>query len=81
VAERIVQCAKLKQDLPGLPAPPFAGALGQRIYENVSEQAWKLWQAESVIIMNHYGLSLVDPEARRFLMRAMEMFLFAEDAP
>ncbi len=81
MADRLVKCARLKQDLPGLPAPPFPGELGQRIYDNVSAEAWKLWQGESVIVMNHYGLSLVDPEARRFLMRAMEAFLFGEEVP
>lgn len=71
-----VDCARLGRRLPGLSKPPFSGALGQRIYEQVSAEAWKQWEAEAVIVMNHHGLSLADPAARRFLMKQMEEFLF-----
>ena len=37
---RTVKCAKLGETLPGLPYKPFNDALGQRIYDNVSAQAW-----------------------------------------
>ena len=32
----MVFCVKLKRELPGLDAPPWPGALGQRIYEHIS---------------------------------------------
>src|SRR5262249_55586070 len=38
---RMVKCAKLGETLPGLPYKPFNDALGQRIYESVSAEAWK----------------------------------------
>src|SRR5437867_9651565 len=41
---RMVQCVKFQKELPGLDAPPWPGELGQRIYEGVSAQAWKLWE-------------------------------------
>jgi len=77
---RMVQCVKLGQELPGLERPPYPGELGQRIYENVSEQAWQMWMQHSVILINHYGLSLVDPQAREFLQQQMEEFFFGEGA-
>ena len=80
MAQRTVQCAKLGQELPGLDAPPFPGALGQRIFENVSEQGWKLWEGQATILMNHHGLSMADPEARKFLLKQMEEFFFGEGA-
>jgi Fe-S cluster biosynthesis and repair protein YggX len=40
---RMVKCVKLGRELPGLDAPPFPGKLGERIYEEVSQQAWNLW--------------------------------------
>jgi len=78
--QRLVQCAKIGRELPGLDKPPFKGALGQRIYDQVSKQAWELWEKQSVIVMNHYGISLADPEGRKFLLQQMEDFFFGEGA-
>ena len=77
---RMVNCAKLGRELPGLNRPPFGGALGQRIYENISQQAWLLWQDQSTLLINHYGLNLRDPAAQKFLMEQMEQFFFGEGA-
>ncbi|PYX86943.1 MAG: oxidative damage protection protein, partial [Acidobacteria bacterium] len=41
--QRIVHCVKLNKDLPGLDEPPFDGDLGQRIYNQVSAEAWHGW--------------------------------------
>ncbi len=41
---RTVFCAKLQKDLPGLDEAPWPGELGKRIYDNVSAQAWKMWE-------------------------------------
>jgi Fe-S cluster biosynthesis and repair protein YggX len=75
---RMVQCAKLGRELPGLERPPMPGELGQRIYDNISQQAWDMWQEQSRLIINHYGLNLADPEARQLLRQQMEEFLFGE---
>lgn len=77
---RMVQCVKLGRELPGLDAPPFSGALGQRIYDHVSQQAWNLWPPQATLIINHYGLSLMDPAAQKMLMEQMEQFFFGENA-
>lgn len=77
---RMVNCVKLGRELPGLNRPPFGGAFGQRIYENVSQQAWMLWQDQSTLLINHYGLNLRDPAAQKFLMEQMEQFFFGEGA-
>src|SRR5436305_15284413 len=77
---RMVMCVKLGRELPGLEKPPFPGALGQRIYENVSQEGWELWPQQQTLIINHYGLSLADPEARALLRKQMEEFFFGEGA-
>ena len=59
---------------------PFPANLGDRIYENVSQQGWELWIEHQVLIINHYGLVLADPRARQFLMEQLEEFFFGEDA-
>ena len=38
-----VNCIKLNREAEGLPAPPYPGDLGKRIYENVSKEAWQMW--------------------------------------
>ena len=77
---RMVKCVKLGRELPGLDKPPFPGELGQRIYENVSKEAYDMWPAQSTLIINHYGLNMADPEARKLLREQMEEFFFGEQA-
>lgn len=78
--EHIVHCVKLGRDLPGLDRNPVPGELGQRIYDNVSKEAWEMWQDHSRLLINHYGLNLADPDAREFLRQQMEEFFFGENA-
>jgi Fe-S cluster biosynthesis and repair protein YggX len=77
---RMVQCVKLGRELPGLDAPPTGGELGQRIYENVSAEAWELWKQHAVLLTNHYGLNMADPDTRKALRQEMEEFFFGENA-
>ena len=76
---RMVQCVKLGRELPGLERPPYPGELGQRIFEHVSQMAWDMWRRQSVVLINHYGLVLADPEAKAFLREQMEQFLFSDE--
>ena len=76
----MVMCAKLGRELPGLNRPPFGGELGKRVFENISQQAWALWQDQSTLLINHYGLNLRDPAAQKFLMQQMEQFFFGDGA-
>ena len=73
---RMVHCVKLGRELEGLEKPPFPGELGQRIYDNVSQEAWRQWQSQLTIMINHYGLNLLDPATREMLDQQMEEFFF-----
>lgn len=75
---RIVHCVKLKQPLTGLDSPPWPGELGQRIYENVSADAWKLWEDRMKMILNEYRLMPWQKEAQDLVARHMEDFFFGE---
>jgi Fe-S cluster biosynthesis and repair protein YggX len=77
-AGRTVFCAKLKQELPGLDAPPWPGALGQRIYEHISREAWELWEERMKMILNEYRLLPFQKEAQQLIATQMEDFLFGE---
>jgi Fe-S cluster biosynthesis and repair protein YggX len=74
----MVYCLKLKKELPGLQRPPYPGALGQKIFENISQEAWNLWIAHQTMLINEYRLSLIDPKAREFLKKETENFLFGD---
>ncbi len=75
---RTVLCAKLGQELPGLEKPPFPGPLGLRIFNEVSQVAWEQWREHQTILINHYALNPVDPDARKMLRQEMEKFFFSE---
>lgn len=77
---RMVMCAKLGRELPGLEAPPFPGELGLRIYENISAEGYRLWGQHATIMINHYGLHPADPDTRKLLRKEMEDFFFGENA-
>lgn len=74
----MVYCLKLKKELPGLQRPPYPGALGQKIFENISQEAWNMWIAHQTMLINEYRLSLIDPKAREFLKKETENFLFGD---
>ena len=75
---RQVLCRKYGKRLPGLPAPPLPGSMGQDIFENVSAQAWAEWQAVQTMLINERHLNLIEPEARKFLADQMRRFLANE---
>ncbi|MBX3695419.1 MAG: oxidative damage protection protein [Steroidobacteraceae bacterium] len=75
---RTVHCVLLKKEAPGLDRPPYPGPLGQRIFENVSKEAWGRWVGHQTMLINEYRLTPVDPKARKFLEQEMEKFLFGE---
>jgi Fe-S cluster biosynthesis and repair protein YggX len=77
---RTVFCAKLKKDLPGLDEAPWPGELGKRIFENISAQAWKMWEDRMKMILNEYRLMPWQKEAQELMARQMEEFFFGESS-
>jgi Fe-S cluster biosynthesis and repair protein YggX len=66
----------LKREAPGLDRVPYPGALGQRIFNEVSKEAWAGWVRHQTMLLNEYRLTPVDPKARKFLEAEMEKYLF-----
>jgi Fe-S cluster biosynthesis and repair protein YggX len=73
---RTVQCVLLKREAPGLDRAPYPGPLGQRIFEQVSKEAWAGWVRHQTMLLNEYRLTPIDPKARKFLEAEMEKYLF-----
>jgi Fe-S cluster biosynthesis and repair protein YggX len=74
----MVKCAKLGQELPGMVYKPFNNDLGQRIYDNISQEAWKQWVEASKMIVNEYRLDLTSPQGQKLLLEQAEKFFFGE---
>ena len=65
-------------DADGLDVAPYPGELGQRIYDNVSKEAWGRWLTHQTMLINEYRLTPIEPQARKFLEDEMEKFFFGE---
>jgi Fe-S cluster biosynthesis and repair protein YggX len=77
---RLVKCVKLQRELPAMPYKPFDDELGQRIYDSVSLEAWKMWLEHSKMIVNEYRLDLTSKKAHEILREQCEQFFFGEGA-
>ncbi len=75
---RIVHCRKLNQDAEGMLKPPFPGAFGERIYNEVSKEAWNLWLSHQTMLINEYRLNLMEAKSREFLKEEMQQYFFGE---
>lgn len=73
---RMVQCVKLGEEAEGLAMQPYPGALGKRIFEGVSKEAWQMWLKHQTMLINENRLSPLDPKARQFLEGEMEKYFF-----
>ena len=76
---RIIQCAKLGKEAEGIAFAPYPGELGQKIFDNISQEAWQMWLNHQTMLINERQLSLIDPEARSYLEGEMDKFLFGGD--
>ena len=77
---RMVQCVKLGREAEGLERPPYPGPLGQRIFEQVSKEAWQAWIRHQTMLVNENRLSLADLQARKYLAAQMENYFFGGGA-
>jgi len=73
-----IKCKKLGIEAEGFDEPPYPGEIGQKIMREISKQAWALWQDHQTMLINEYRLNLADREARAFLAKEMDKFLFGE---
>lgn len=73
---RTVFCQRLQQEAEGLDFQLYPGELGERIFQNISKQAWADWQKKQTMLINEKRLNMMDPDARAFLEKEMEAYLF-----
>lgn len=75
---RTIKCVMLGEDAEGLDYAPYPGDLGQRIFDNVSKEAWQKWLDHQKMLINENRLTPFEPDARKFLETEMEKFFFGE---
>ncbi len=93
MAPHMVHCVKLHKDAPGIDADDLHGQIAlemvesiggeelrQRVYENVSWEAWELWKGRLTMLLNEYRLNMTDPQTDDFIRQQMEDFFFSQEA-
>jgi Fe-S cluster biosynthesis and repair protein YggX len=75
---RTVHCVKLGVESEGLEKAPFKGELGQRVFDQVSKQAWKMWLEHSKMLINEYRLDLVSEAGQKIWMAELDKYFFGE---
>jgi Fe-S cluster biosynthesis and repair protein YggX len=73
-----VFCVKLKKDLPGLDEPPFDNDLGRKVYDNVSQEAWRMWTEHCKMLLNEYRLNPARREDQEVIVKQLDQFFFGE---
>lgn len=75
---RTIHCVKLDKQAEGLDKSPWPGELGDRIYNNISKEAWQEWLGQQTILINENNLSPINPEHKARLKAEMEKWLFGD---
>lgn len=75
---KMVFCQRYQKELPGLSQAPLPGPFGQKILEQISEQAWKDWLEEQTKIINELNLKVFEPQAQETLKEKAHAFLFEQ---
>jgi Fe-S cluster biosynthesis and repair protein YggX len=73
---RNVNCVYLNKEAAGLDFQLYPGDLGKRIFDNISKEAWGLWQQKQTMLINEKKLNMMNLEDRQFLEQQMINFLF-----
>jgi len=73
---RTVNCVYLNKEADGLDFQLYPGDLGKRIFDNISKEAWGLWQKKQTMLINEKKLNMMNVDDRKFLEEQMISFLF-----
>jgi Fe-S cluster biosynthesis and repair protein YggX len=75
-----ITCARCGKEKDAFDKAPFPGAIGARVLDGTCRDCWGDWLRQQTMLINHYGLNVMDPQARQFLTRNMDAFLFKTGA-
>jgi Fe-S cluster biosynthesis and repair protein YggX len=73
-----IQCTRCGLERERMAFQPFQNDLGKRAFEQICGTCWAEWIKMQQQLINHYSLNLRDAQAKEFLFRNMEQFLFPQ---
>ena len=73
---RQVFCVYLQKEAAGLDFQLYPGELGKKIFDSISKEAWALWQAKQIMLINEKKLNMMNLEHRKLLEEQMQQFLY-----
>jgi Fe-S cluster biosynthesis and repair protein YggX len=73
-----VKCVKLGREAEGLEKPPLKGEIGQKVFDNVSKEAWAQWLEHSKMLINEFRLDLTSEQGQGIWFTEMDKFFFGE---
>ena len=77
---RTDQCIKLGKEAESMDFPPMPGAMGKKLFDSVSKEAWQQWVKLQTMIINENRLNLADARHREYLREQCEKHFFGEGA-
>ncbi|PCI58795.1 MAG: oxidative damage protection protein [Gammaproteobacteria bacterium] len=78
---RTVFCQFLDKEAEGLAFQLYPGEVGKRIFDNISKEAFALWQKKQTMLINEKKMNMMEPNDRAFLEKAMIAYLFEGKEP
>jgi Fe-S cluster biosynthesis and repair protein YggX len=75
---KTVNCTRCGQSRDGFEKAPIGvtGDAAAKLVSSICQPCWGEWLKQQTMLINHYGLNLMDAQARTFLSRNRDAFLF-----
>jgi Fe-S cluster biosynthesis and repair protein YggX len=71
-----ITCTRCGNTAAPVPFAPLNNDLGRRVQAEICQNCWAEWLKYQTMLINHYGLNVRDPDAKKFLMENMVKHLF-----
>lgn len=73
---RVIFCHYLQKEAEGLDFKFYPGEVGDRIFNEISKEAWQLWMKKQTMLINENKLNMMNPDHRKQIEAQMIAFLF-----
>ncbi|QCI22378.1 oxidative damage protection protein [Buchnera aphidicola] len=75
---RIIFCTFLQKNSEAQDYQSYPGELGKKIYNQISQEAWKKWMIQQTMLINEKKLNMYNINHRKIIEKEMKLFLFKE---
>jgi Fe-S cluster biosynthesis and repair protein YggX len=77
---RTVECVKFGKPMEGLAKPPLKGEIGQKVFDQISKEAWQMWIEHSKMVINEYRLDPMTEQGQKVWMAELDRYFWGEGA-